>query len=330
MPLLSESSRHFLDWGSAEVRWSNRAGTAVFREPNYSLERRADQAVMAIGTAAARFVGRVPGAAELYRPFSAGLPADLSVAGRAGLAVLTQVGWIEPWWQQWLHTRTLIWAVPTMTTSVERAWFQELAQIWGYRRVELVPQSLAASAFWTNGQLTHTPLWVMDVGAEKTELGVIQSGTVVVGQTVRFGASDLVSAVQTATMTTQQIELSLEVATQVLRTIGTLSTSANHQRDVTVMGRSLTTQLPVAATIQAGVLQPYLIAALQPLQTALNTFMATLPTLALSEVMQHGVALSGGGARLQGLDQWLQTQYQIICQQTKSPEQVTLKGLVQL
>ncbi len=328
--LPSQGLRHFLDWGSAELRWSNQAGTAVFREPNFSLERHADQAVLAIGTAAARFSGRVPPAVELYRPFSAGLPADLGVAGRAGLAVLTQLGWVEPWWQQWLRTRTLIWAIPTITTSVEQAWFQELAQTWGYRRVELVPQSLAASAFWTNGQLTDTPLWVMDIGAEKTELGVIQGGMVVIGQTVRFGGNDWVSAIQSAVATTQQVELSTEVAAQVLRTIGTLSSVASHQRDLTVMGRSLTTQLPVAVTIAAGVLQPYLTAAFQPLQTALDTFMATLPTLALTEVMQHGVALSGGGARLHGLDQWLQIQYQITCQQTKFPEQVVLKGLVQL
>jgi rod shape-determining protein MreB len=330
MSLVSAGSHHFLDWGSAEVRWSNQAGTAVFREPNYSLERRSDQAVLAVGTAAARFVGRVPEAAEVYRPFSAGLPADLGVAGRAGLAVLTQLGWIESWWQQWFRTKTLVWAVPTITTAVERAWFQELAQVWGYRQVKLVPQSLAASTFWTNGQLTDTPLWVMDLGAEKTELGVIQSGMVVVGQTVRFGTSQLVAAIQTASMATQQIELSSEVAVQVLRTIGTLSPAASSQKDLTVMGRSLMTQLPVAVTIRAEVLQPYLITALQPLKTALDAFMATLPTLALTEVMHHGVALSGGGARLQGLDQWLKTQYQITCQQTKAPELVTLKGLVQL
>jgi rod shape-determining protein MreB len=318
--------RHFLDWGSSEIRWTTGGKTITFQEPNYSLERQADQTVLAVGAAASKYFGRTPPTAKLFQPFWAGVPADLGVAERAGQAILTHLGENAHNLQQWWQGRELIWAVPTSLSSVEKNWLEQLSHAWGYRKLHCVPQPVAATNFWTQGKVTQSPFWLLDLGASKTEIAVVQGNTILAGQTIRFGMASLLSVITQFVTATQNVKISEAAATQILTTLGTVA-SDPADLSLAIMGRSLLTQLPTTINLQAAELQPALEQALEPLQVQLQTFFGSLSADLLTGLTEQGLTVCGGGSRLTGLKNWLKTTLHISATLAKNPEIIVIDGL---
>jgi rod shape-determining protein MreB and related proteins len=211
---------------------------------------------------------------------------------------------------QKVHRRThlakprLVVAVPSGITGVERSAMKEAGRQAGARRVYIIEEPMAAAI--GAGLPVHEPAgnMVVDVGGGTTEVAVISLGGIVAAESIRVGGDEMDQAIIAFVKKEHSLMLGERTAEEIKMAIGSACPSAQEPH-LEIRGRDLVSGLPKTAVISAGEVRR---AIADPVSAVVDVVTATLdkcpPELA-GDVMDHGIALTGGGALLRGLDERL-------------------------
>ena len=145
---------------------------------------------------------------------------------------------------------------------------------------------------------------VVDVGGGTTEVAVISLGGIVTSQSIRVGGDELDQAIITFAKKEYSLMLGERTAEEIKMAIGSACPSSDEPH-AEIRGRDLVSGLPKTIVISAEEVRQ---AIAEPVSTIVDTVKTTLdkcpPELA-GDVMDRGIALTGGGALLKGMDERL-------------------------
>ena len=156
------------------------------------------------------------------------------------------------------------------------------------------------------GLAVHEPAgtMVVDVGGGTTEVAVISLGGIVASGSIRVGGDEMDQAIIAFAKKEYSLLLGERTAEQIKMTIGSACPPAEEPR-LEVRGRDLVSGLPKTVVLSGGQVRQ---AIAEPVGAVVDIVKATLdrcpPELA-GDVMDRGIALTGGGALLRGLDERL-------------------------
>jgi rod shape-determining protein MreB len=272
----------------------------VLEEPSLVALTTEDGRPVAVGSEARRMLGRTPASIEVVRPVQHGVIADLDVCTRMLRFMLLQA---QP--RRWSRPKMLM-VVPSGLTPVEQRAVQEAAEEAGGRRpVQLVEAHIAAAL--GVGLPIHEARGSMVVvlGGGRTEAAVMSLGGIVARKSLPMGGMDFDDAIVDWVKKEHGLALGERTAEELKIQLGSAGPARpeaaravrNDQPDdydAEIRGRDLVTEIrealegPVTAVVDA----------------VKEVVDATPPELA-ADIMEHGVALTGGGALLRGLDQRL-------------------------
>ena len=211
---------------------------------------------------------------------------------------------------QQVHRRThlarprVVVAVPSGITGVEQSAVKEAGRQAGARRVYIIEEPMAAAI--GAGLPVHEPVgnMVVDVGGGTTEVAVIALGGIVASESIRVGGDEMDQAIIAFVKKEHSLLLGERTAEQIKMAIGSACPSADEPH-AEIRGRDLVSGLPKTVVISAGEVRR---AIADPVSAVVDAVTATLdkcpPELAV-DVMDRGIALTGGGALLRGLDERL-------------------------
>jgi len=255
--------------------------------------------IVAVGVQAKRMIGRTPGNIVAVRPLKDGVIADFDVTERMLRYFIHKVHR-----RRYLAKPRLVVAVPSGITGVEQSAVREAGHQAGARRVYIIEEPMAAAI--GSGLPVYEPTgnMVVDVGGGTTEVAVISLGGIVASQSIRVGGDEMDQAIITFTKKEYSLMVGERTAEEIKIAVGSAYPSPDEPH-TEIRGRDLVSGLPKTIVISAGEVRH---AIAEPVSTVVDIVKATLdtcPAELAGDIMDRGIALTGGGALLRGLDERL-------------------------
>lgn len=296
----------------------------VVDEPSIVAVDRADGRILsggcAVGRLAQQMLGRTPEGIQVVRPLRSGVITDFEQCEAMLRYFLRKA---DP--AAWRRRPRVLVAVPGSITPVERRAVFNSAHRAGARSVLLVNQAKAA-AIGAGLPLTEpVASMVCDIGGGTTEVAVFSLGDAVADASVRTGGDEMDRAVVAYLHRHYSLRIGTAAAEQLRVDIGSAwpmaEETAREIRGIDTLGG-----LPRTATITSEEVRQALA---DPLEAILDAIKSTLdrvsPELA-ADLVDHGMALCGGGALLGGLDRYLAEQTGLPVRVVEQPRQAVVRG----
>jgi rod shape-determining protein MreB len=275
-------------------------GTQVLlEEPTIVAIEVDDQKMVAAGIEARDMFGKVPENIEVARPLRNGVIADYEITETLLAYLLQRVSGS----MRIFRPRVMI-TVPFGVTSVERRAVYEAVMEAGSREAYLIQQPLAAAIGIDLPINSPSGNMIICLGGGCTEAAVMAMYGIVAADTLRAGGMDLDEAIVNYVRRKYGVIIGLQTAEQLKIRIGA-AVPQDIENSMEVQGQDQVTGLPRPVTLTTG----EIVEALQePLKQIVETGRKVLektPPELVSDIIDRGVALCGGGALLRGIDKLL-------------------------
>jgi rod shape-determining protein MreB len=285
-----------VDLGTANTLVYVRGRGIVLNEPSVVALNTNNGQIVAVGVEAKRMIGRTPGNIVAVRPLKDGVIADFDVTER-----------MLRYFIQKVHRRThlakprLVVAVPSGITGVEQSAVKEAGHQAGARRVYIIEEPMAAAI--GAGLPIHEPTgnMVVDIGGGTTEVAVISLGGIVTSQSIRVGGDELDQAIITFGKKEYSLMLGERTAEEIKMAIGS-AFPAEDEPHAEIRGRDLVSGLPKTVVISAAEVRKAIEEPVNLVVDAVKNTLDKCPPELAGDVMDRGIALTGGGALLRGLE----------------------------
>lgn len=287
-----------IDLGTMFTRLADNTQVLV-EEPTIVAIDVEEQKMVAIGTEARDMFGRVLESIEVVRPLKNGVIADYEITETLLAYLLQRVSGI----MRIFRPRVMI-SVPYGVTSVERRAVYEAVLEAGSREAALIQQPLAAAIGIELPINSPSGNMVICLGGGCTEAAVMAMYGIVSAETLRMGGLDLDDAIISYVRRKYGVVIGQITAEQLKIRIGA-AVPQDTENSMEVQGQDQVTGLPRPVTLTTG----EVVEALQdPLKQVIETCRRVLektPPELVSDIIDRGVALCGGGALLRGVDKLL-------------------------
>ena len=292
----------------------------VINEPSVVALSAADAKIMAIGSEAKEMIGRTPESIIAAYPLQDGVIANYRVT-RSMLKsfvdkVMGRVRFIKP---------EIMISVPAGVTSTEKRAVIDACMAAGAKETFLIKQPIAAALGAGVPIATASGNMIIDIGGGTSEVAVIALGDIVTSKSVRVGGLKMDKAITNYIRKKFNLVIGEQTAEDIKTKIGS-ALSPKKEEKMEISGSNAVTGLPESTLISAeevtkGLKQPLL----DIINTVKEVLQNTPPELA-SDVMDKGIIITGGGAKLRDIDTLLTKVTGVPCEVAEDPEKCTIKG----
>ncbi len=285
-------------------------------------DQRGVEKLVAVGKEARDMYGRVPESIEVARPLKNGVIADYEVTQALLSYLLQQVSGSL----RIFRPRVMI-SVPYGVTSVERRAVYEAVMEAGSREAFLIQQPLAAALGVDLPIGSPSGNMVICLGGGATESAVLAMYGIVSAETLRAGGIDFDEAIVTYIRRKYGVIIGQVTAEQLKIRIGA-AVPQDQEQSMEVQGQDQVTGLPRPITLTTGEIVEALEDPLkQVIETGRRVLEKTPPEL-VSDIIDRGVALCGGGALLRGIDKLLTKSLGVPAYLVDNPMTCVVEGAV--
>ncbi len=272
------------------------------------------------GTTALGMLGRVPKSLEVVRPLRNGVIAEYELTEIFVRELMRKV--TGP---TFFFKPKIIITVPYGITSVERRAVQEAGLGAGSREVYLIPQPLAAAIGIDLPIRTPTGNMIISLGAGTTQAAVISMSGIVSAETSSIAGLKLDEAIINSVRKKYGIIIGQPTAEQLKLRIGA-ALPVEEEKTMEVQGQDQVSSLPRPVSLTTNEIVD---AMQQPLQVIVNLIKRVLektPPELISDIIDRGVALTGGTSLMKGLDKYLTVALGIPAYVVENPVTCTVEG----
>jgi rod shape-determining protein MreB len=295
------SSDLSIDLGTANTMIYEKSRGIVLNEPSVvsvqSDPKQGSKSVVAVGAEAKKMLGRTPGQITAVRPLRDGVISDFKYTEIMLQHFIRKVHGnrlLRP------SPRVLV-CVPFGSTQVERRAIRDSAEGAGARKVDIVPEPMAAAV--GAGLPAHEARgsMVLDIGGGTSEVAVISLNGIVYAASVRMGGDKFDEAITQYIRRNYGILIGEATAERVKIQIGT-AYPGGAVRHMTIRGRNLSEGMPREFTMTSNEVLEALDEPLQTIVSAVRQALERTPPDLGGDVADRGIMLTGGGALLRDID----------------------------
>ncbi len=274
------------------------------------------------GQAAKDMEGKVPESVEVVRPMRHGVIAEFEVAETL-LSYLTKKV-CGP--MRVFRPRMMI-TVPYGVTSVEGRAVHEAGIGAGSREVFLVPQPLAAALGIDLPIATPSGNMIISLGGGVNQIAVVSLNGIVAGEAARTGGIDLDEAIVSYVRKRFGVVIGTPTAELLKIKIGA-ATPQEQQLSMEVQGQDQVTSLPRPVVLTTDDIVEALQEPLNDLIRIAKKVMEKTPPELVSDIIDRGAAICGGGSLLRSIDKFLTHSIGIPVYMVDNPLTCTAEGAV--
>ena len=288
-----------IDLGTANTIVQVRGRGIVINEPSVVAIDRRNKQILAIGAEAQRMVGRTPSDIVAIRPLRDGVISDFEVTERMLQYFIRAVST-----RTFLSRPEVVIGIPSGSTEVERRAVHDAALNAGAGKVRLLEEPFAAAIGAGLPISEPTGSMIVDIGGGTTEIAVISLGGMVTSRSIRIAGDRIDQDIITYARAVHNLAIGDRTAEEIKKTWGSAA-PLEQEGLLTMKGRDLATGLPKTVEITTVELRDAISGAVTAIAQALRETIAETPPELISDLIEFGIALAGGGALLAGLDQKL-------------------------
>lgn len=341
-----------IDLGTANTLVWVRDKGIVIREPSVVAMHKKTKKVIAIGTEAKRMVGKTPSTIETIRPLHGGVIADFDATAAMiahYIQAVHEIGHVMP--VAWSRPKVVI-GIPSSVTEVERRAVWEAALSAGAREAFLIEEPMAAAIGEDISVFSPTGIMVVDVGGGTTEIAVISLGGIVVSKSLKLAGDDMDNAIThyirlrhgliLGEKTSEDLKIKIGSAYQNQKSKtknpvslvtgqkteedGQVENYVQQERMAVVRGRDIETGLPKSLRVTEVEVREALSPVLSKIIDAIVGVLEESPPELTSDILEHGVLLTGGGSLLAGFDHLIVERIHIPVLRSEDPLTSVVRG----
>lgn len=283
-----------IDLGTANTLIYEKKRGIVLNEPSMVVRSKKNEQILAIGSDASDMMGRTPDGVQALRPIRNGV-----ITSFQGTVALLKHFMKKVAKNTFFRIRVVI-CVPCGITEVERRAVTEAARNAGAKEVYLIEQPLAAAIGCGIDISEPHGNMIVNVGAGVTEVAVVSLGGIVVSHSARVAGDAFDSAIIQYVKKKYNMSIGDVTAEQVKCGIGSACFRKESER-AEMKGRDLMTGLPKTAVITSEEVREALKESAEEIVDAVKVALEKTPPELASDIMESGIVLAGGGAKLKGL-----------------------------
>lgn len=283
----------------------------IINEPSVVALNEKTGQILAIGNEAQKMVGRTPAHIRAIKPLVRGVVSDFEVTEQM-LKYFIDKAHKKKWF--FFSSPRIIIGIPCGITEVERKAVFDAAKNAGAREVFLVEEPIAAAIGARLPIQEAKGNFIIDIGGGTSEVAVISLGGVVVSKSLKIAGDKLNEDIIEHVEQKYKLLIGERTAEKIKIQIGMVS-PIEKRKEAPVRGRNLVTGLPEEITISSDDVQEAVEKSINQLIESIKSVIEETPPELLSDIMEDGIYLCGGGSLIRGLDT-------LINKETKMPVKI--------
>ena len=309
-----------IDLGTANTLVFVRGKGIVLQEPSVIAIDHDSQEILAVGYDAKKMVGRTPASIVAVRPLRDGVIADLDVTVTMLRHFIDKAsrrhGVFKP--------RVVI-GVPSGVTQVERRVIHDSAMQAGAKEACLVEEPMAAAIGAGLPVEDPTGNMVVDIGGGTTEVAVISLGGIVASKSITTAGDKMDEAIVNYMKRNYNLMIGERTAEEIKKTVGS-ACPIQQEETMEARGRDIVNGLPKTVTISSSEIQQALSDTVAEIVNAVRSTLEKTPPELSADVIDKGIAMTGGGSMLRGLDRLLSDATGMPAYLTEDPLTCVVRG----
>lgn len=289
-----------IDLGTANTLVYLRDHGIIIDEPSVVALNQKTNRVVAVGTDAKQMLGRTPGHITAIRPLVDGVISDFEVTEEMLAHFINKAQKMS---KKQGRPRVVI-GVPSSITNVETRAVRDAAMNAGSREVYIVEEPMAAAIGIRLPVKEPIGSMIIDIGGGTTDIAVISLGGIVNSKNLKIAGDRFNEDITSYIRDEFKILIGERTAEDIKVAIGT-AMKPKEARETSIRGRDLLTGLPREVIVTDSDIREALGVSMQVLVDSTKEVLEATPPEILSDVMNRGIVLVGGGALIYGLPELL-------------------------
>ncbi len=296
-----------IDLGTANTLVYVRGKGIVINEPSWVAINKKTKAPVKVGMEAKEIAGRSPAHIVAIRPLRDGVISEFEITeamleyfiGKAHEQSLVPIP----------RPRVVI-GIPSGVTEVEKRAVHDAALAAGAREVGLIEEPMAAALGADLPVGEPRGSMIVDIGGGTTEVAVFSMGGIVLSRSLRVAGDEMDQDIILYARNKYNLLIGERMSEKVKIGIG----SAHplwEEKTFTLRGRNLVSGLPEALEVSSIEIREALAGSVNTIVSAIKDAIDETPPEIISDLMESGICMAGGGAQLQGLCERLQDELKI-------------------
>lgn len=316
-----------IDLGTANTLIHVRGKGIVIRQPSVVARAKKGHAILAVGEEARKMLGKTPATIEAIKPLRGGVIADFD----ATAAMLKH--WIKvihagsSWFPKIPRPRVAV-GIPSGVTEVERRAVQQAALSAGAREAYLVEEPMA-SAIGSKIPVTEASGHIIvDIGGGTTEIAVISLGGIVVNKSLRVAGEEMTDSLIGFSRSKYGLIIGENTAEEMKIKIGSAAPSEKEDKNLVFVarGRDQETGLPKSVKFYSNEVREALSQVINQIVYAVTETIEETPPELISDLIKHGLIMTGGGSQLKGLTKLVEDQIKMPVWLSENPMETVVRG----
>lgn len=314
-----------IDMGSANTIIAVRGRGVVVDEPSVVAVNKVTGEVIAVGNEAHKMQGREARDITVIAPLVDGVVADFERTrsmldhfvreARSGISHFS---------------RRAIMSVLSEVTQVEQRALLSAAEEARISRVYMIEEGQAAAI--GAGVPTHDEhaAAVVDIGGGTTNVAAIINGSIIASRAERIGSADIDLAIMDRLRRHRGLTIGVPTAERLKLELSSAIEPSEPNRKINVRGRDVQTGSPGAVDITAAEVYAITLPIIRRIAEEVRTLLADLSPEVAGDIFDRGLILTGGGASLEGMPDYLQKELGLAVRVAEDPRFAIVRGLSQL
>lgn len=289
-----------IDLGTTNTLVYVRGKGVVINEPSVVAVNDKTRQVVAVGKEAKIMLGKTPAHIRVVRPLSHGVISDFEVTEELLTYLINkaQGGRVR------LFGPRVVIGVPTGVTNVQSRAVRDAAKNAGAREAIILEEPVAGAIGAKLPVSEAVGTMVLDIGGGTTDIAVIALKGVVASKSSHIAGDRFNDNIIDFVRSEFKLGIGERTAEDVKIAIGAVM-PLTETLSRSVRGRDFATGLPREIVLTDSHVRESISPSLDALMDAMKEVIEATPPELLSDVLQHGVTVFGGGALLRGLPQIL-------------------------
>jgi rod shape-determining protein MreB len=311
-----------IDLGTANTLVNVRGKGIVINEPSWVAIEKKTRRPLAIGAEAKAMVGRTSSNVIAVRPLRDGVISEFDITeamleyfiGKAHEQSIVPVP----------RPRVVV-GVPKGATEVEKRAVYDATMSAGARAAYLIdePTAAALGANLPIGDVRGS--MIIDIGGGTTEIAIFTMGDMVMSRSMRIAGDEMDVDVVNYVRSKYNLLIGERMAEEVKISMGS-AYPLKEEQFTSVRGRNLISGLPEAVEISSVELREALSTSVRAIVDMAKDLLDGTPPEIVSDLMEMGVCLAGGGSQLQGLDERLSSELRMRAWVAEDPMTCVARG----
>lgn len=313
-----------IDLGTANCLVYVKDKGIVLNEPSVVAVNKTTREVLEVGAEAKSMLGKTPVNIEAIRPMKRGVIADFYITEAMLSSFIKKAIRLVPWHQRILRPSILI-AVPSGITEVEKRAVKDSAKHAGAGDVMLIEEPMAAAVGVGLPVADPAGSMIVDIGGGTTEVAVISLSGIVSAKSVHVGGDELDMAISNHMKKFYNLMVGELTAEEIKIKIGS-AYPVKDEEFLNVGGLDIVTRVPKTVKVAAKEVRNALQEPVTSIIEAVHGTLELCPPDLAADLIDRGIMLAGGGALLTGLDRLLTEKTGLNANVAEEPLNAVAKG----